>query len=106
MASYNAINGVHNNMNSLLLTDILKNHWGFKGFVVSDLGGVNSMMRSMKITRRTEAVAKSIMAGCDFSDTEFIDNIPIAVRNGTLTQERLDDAVFRVLRRSLPPRRF
>jgi beta-glucosidase len=44
MASYNAINGIPNNINKMMLTDILKNRWGFKGFVVSDLGGVNTMV--------------------------------------------------------------
>jgi beta-glucosidase len=96
MASYNAINGVHNNMNKVLLTDILKDQWGFKGFVVSDKGGVASMMRSMRITE-VQAVGQSIMAGCDFSDIEFQRNIPAAVRDGTLSQERLDDALTRVL---------
>ncbi len=38
------------------------------------------------------------MAGCDFSDREFAENIPAAVRSGALTMERLDDAVFRVMR--------
>ena len=46
MASYNAINGVPSNINKLLLTDILKNQWGFQGFVVSDLGGVNTMVEA------------------------------------------------------------
>jgi len=45
MASYNAINGVPSNINSLLLTEILKHQWGFEGFVVSDLGGVNTMVQ-------------------------------------------------------------
>lgn len=44
MASYNAINGVPSNINPLLLNDILKKQWGFQGFVVSDLGGVRSMV--------------------------------------------------------------
>ncbi len=98
MASYNAINGVHNNVNKLLLTDILKNQWGFKGFVVSDLGGVNTMVKSQrgKLTV-LDAVANSLLAGCDFSDKEFMDNIPDAVRQGLLPEARLDDAVSRVL---------
>ena len=96
MASYNAINGVHNNMNQLLLTDILKHDWQHQGFVVSDLGGVNSMMKDMNITVE-EAVAKSIMAGCDFSDKQFEDEIPAAVRDGQLTEARLNDALRRVL---------
>jgi len=97
MASYNAINRVHNNMNHWLLTDLLKTEWQHDGFVVSDLGGVKSMKADMKITEE-EAVAKSLMAGCDFSDKEFQENIPTAVRDGKLTPERLDDAVRRVLR--------
>ena len=44
MASYNAINGTPNNINHWLLTDVLKNEWHFEGFVVSDLGGVGTMV--------------------------------------------------------------
>ena len=99
MASYNAINGVHNNFSPAMLTEILKNQWGFKGFVVSDLGGVNSIVRnSGGMLTVADVVSKSIMAGCDFSDREFAENIPAAVRSGALTTERLDDAVFRVMR--------
>jgi len=99
MASYNAINGTHNNMNSLLLTDILKNQWGFQGFVVSDLGGVNTMVQSQRGQLSVQdAVSKSLIAGCDFSDKEFMDNIPAAVKQGILPEARVDDAVFRVMR--------
>jgi len=100
MASYNALNGVHNNINSLLLTDILKKQWGFQGFVVSDLGGVKTMVEDKKMGNMTyeEAVAQSLIAGCDFSDVEFMQYIPKAVAMGLLPMKRLDDAVFRVMR--------
>jgi beta-glucosidase-like glycosyl hydrolase len=100
MASYNAINGVPSNVNPLLLTDILKKQWGFQGFVVSDLGGVNTMVRGHMQGKMTyeDAVAKSLIAGCDFSDKEFETYIPAAVRQGLLPQERLNDALYRVLR--------
>ena len=100
MASYNAINGVHNNINHWLLTDVLKNEWRHEGFVVSDLGGVRTMVADKQHGQMTveDAVAKSVMAGCDFSDQEFEDNIPAAVRDGKLTEARLDDALTRVLR--------
>ncbi len=100
MASYNAINGTPNNINHWLLTDLLKNEWRHEGFVVSDLGGVNTMVNGhfgRQITF-TDAVAQSLMAGCDFSDKEFMDNIPAAVREGKLSEERLNDAVRRVMR--------
>jgi len=96
MASYNAINCVHNNINHLLLTDILKRDWQHEGFVVSDLGGVASMMKDMQMTAE-DAVAQSVMAGCDFSDKQYQDEIPAAMRDGKLTEERLNDAVSRVL---------
>jgi beta-glucosidase len=99
MASYNAINGTHNNINHWLLTDVLKNEWHHDGFVVSDLGGVGSVAadRGARLTV-VDAVAQSLMAGCDFSDREFQANIPAAVQAGKLTLERLNDAVTRVMR--------
>ena len=100
MASYNAINGTPNNINHWLLTDVLKNDWGFQGFVVSDLGGVHTMVQGHEKNKMNyeDAVAQSLMAGCDFSDKEFQDNIPAAVRDGKLSEARLDDAVTRLLR--------
>jgi beta-glucosidase len=100
MASYNAINGTPNNINHWLLTDILKDDWGFQGFVVSDLGGVRTMVQGHEKNQMTleDAVVQSLMAGCDFSDKEYQDNIPAAVRDGKLTEARLDDAVTRLLR--------
>ena len=99
MASYNAINGTHNNINHWLLTDVLKTAWQHDGFVVSDLGGVGTVVadRAAGLTV-TDAVAQSLMAGCDFSDKEFQNNIPAAVNEGKLTMARLDDAVTRVMR--------
>lgn len=99
MASYNAINGTPNNINRVLLTDILKERWGHEGFVVSDLGGVRTMVEGHEKGAMSypEAVGKSIMAGCDFSDSEFEQYIPEAIYSGYLTEERLNDALRRVL---------
>ena len=100
MASYNGINGTPNNINHWLLTDLLKNQWGHEGFVVSDLGGVKTMVEGhgKKQMDYVDAVAQSLMAGCDFSDKEYMENIPAAVKSGKLTAERLNDAFTRVLR--------
>ncbi|NCX98102.1 MAG: family 3 glycosyl hydrolase [Planctomycetia bacterium] len=100
MASYNAINGVPNNINHWLLTDLLKEEWGHKGFVVSDLGGVKTMVEGHGggTMDYVDAVARSLAAGCDFSDQEYEKQIPPAVERGKLSLERLDDAVRRVLR--------
>jgi beta-glucosidase len=100
MASYNAINGIPNNINKMMLTDILKNRWGFKGFVVSDLGGVNTMVNGHEKGKMSyeEAVAQSINAGCDFSDKEFMQYIPVAVNKGLLTEAKLNESLSRVMR--------
>ncbi|MBC7784823.1 MAG: glycoside hydrolase family 3 C-terminal domain-containing protein, partial [Burkholderiales bacterium] len=100
MASYNAINGTPNNINKWLLTDVLKDEWKHEGFVVSDLGGVRTMVEGHAAKKMTyvDAVAQSLMAGCDFSDKEFEQNIPAAVKEGKLTEERLNAALTRVLR--------
>jgi beta-glucosidase len=106
MASYNAINGVPNVMNEYLLTEILKKDWGFEGFVVSDLGGVGDLMEdwghynySVKGTfSPVEAVANALNAGTDFSDKEYMNLIPAAVEKGLVSEDRLNDALYRVLR--------
>jgi beta-glucosidase len=100
MASYNAINGTPNNINHWLLTELLKGQWHHEGFVVSDLGGVRSMVSGHEKGKMSieDAVAKSLMAGCDFSDKEFETNIPGAVKDGLLTEARLNDSLTRVLK--------
>ena len=100
MASYNGINGTPDNINHWLLTDVLKDAWHHDGFVVSDLGGVNTMVNGHFKSRLSyaDAVAESLMAGCDFSDKEFREYIPEAVREGKLSEARLNDAVSRVMR--------
>ena len=99
MASYNAINGTPNNVNHFLLTGILKERWRHEGFVVSDAGGVRTMVEGHEkgLMSYPEAVGKSLMAGCDFSDPEFEQYIPDALYNGYMTEERLNDALRRVL---------
>ncbi len=88
MASYNQVNGLYNVFNPFLLKDILKGDWGFDGFTVSDLGGV----------RNKEMVVLSVNAGCDFSDEEFMKYIPEAVREGQISESRLDEALSRLLK--------
>ena len=99
MGSYNAINGTPNNINRWLLTDLLKNEWQHEGFVVSDAGGIGYMVKGhgKGKTPTIDAVAWSLMSGCDFSDKEFEDYIPAAVREGKITEERLTEALTRVL---------
>jgi beta-glucosidase len=99
MAAYNAINGTPCAVNQRLLTDILRGQWGFDGFVVSDLGGIRTLMSGHRFTGKPEeAVAKALLAGCDTDDEQYRDAIPAAVRAGLVSEEVVDRALTRVLR--------
>jgi beta-glucosidase len=88
MCSYNLVNGTYACQNKYLLTDVLKNDWKYKGFVVSDWGATHS----------TEA---SSAAGLDNQQPlgEFYgDKYKAAVKSGKIPMAELDDHVRRVLR--------
>ncbi len=88
MCSYNQINGTFAAENHWLLTEVLRDDWGFDGLVVSDWGAVND---------RPTAIA----AGLDLEMPSSNGNGPRlvvdAVNNGTLSMQELDLAVTRVL---------
>jgi beta-glucosidase len=99
MAAYNGINGDPCAVNKVLLTDILRSRWGFDGFVVSDLGGIGLLIKGHKLTQSKEAaVARAILAGCDYDDEEYRDAIAGAVMKGLLTDKDVDRALGRVLK--------
>lgn len=86
MASYNKVNGVYSTANKTLLTDILRNEWGYEGAVTSDWGATHDR-------------AGAIRAGCDLTmpgeDTD--EEIVEAVRSGNLDEKDLDACVERLL---------
>lgn len=88
MCSYNRVNGEYSAENKKLLTDILKDEWGFEGFVVSDWGAVNERVGSLIAGLELEMPSTFGMG-----DQKIID----AVMNGTLDQRILDNAVERIL---------
>ena len=100
MASYNQLNGVPNIANPYLLTTVLRDLWHFDGFVVSDLGGVNtSLVQGSHIADKIEeAVAKAIQAGTDLDDAFYEQSLPVDVRNGAIPEAVVDRALRRVLR--------
>jgi beta-glucosidase len=87
MCSYNKINGAYASENAHLLTEILKDEWGFEGLVVSDWGAVHDQVAALKGGLDLE------MPGPDDSQVE---RVVKAVRAGELSEARLDDAVRRI----------
>ncbi len=100
MAAYNAINGVPCHENRRLLTDILRNEWGFDGYVTSDCGGVSSLWDAHHTEPdEVSAAAAALGAGIDHecSDHFFKLYLKEALEKGMVTSERVDEAVRRVL---------
>ena len=88
MCSYNQINGTFASENKWLLTDVLRNDWGFEGYVMSDWGAVNDRVKGL------EAGLDLEMPGSNGTNDALIME---AVKNGTLKEEVLDQAVERIL---------
>ncbi|MCR5107392.1 MAG: glycoside hydrolase family 3 C-terminal domain-containing protein [Lachnospiraceae bacterium] len=88
MCSYNKINGTFSSENEWLLTKVLRDEWGFKGYVMSDWGAVNDRVRG-------------VIAGLDLempvtgSDNDKL--IVDAVKKGILSEKKLDETVERIL---------
>ena len=87
MSSYNLVNGVYANENEHLLVDILRKEWGFEGLVVTDWGGNNDSVLSLKCLNALE------MPG----NPDRPDEIVKAIEEGKLEESILDDNVDNLL---------
>ncbi|MBP3458599.1 MAG: glycoside hydrolase family 3 C-terminal domain-containing protein [Lachnospiraceae bacterium] len=88
MCSYNRINGTYAAENKTLLTDVLRDEWGFDGFVVSDWGAVNDRVAGVKAGLDLE-----MPPSCGVND-KLIEK---AVKDGSLDESILDQTVIRIL---------
>lgn len=102
MCAYNILNGVPCCGNKRLLTDILREEWGFDGHVVSDCGAIYDIYHSHKyVSTPEEAVAAAVKAGCDLNCGHpyivYHKYLAKAVRDGLLSEETVDRALGRLL---------
>jgi beta-glucosidase len=98
MSSYNEVNGVPNAVNKRLLTDILRDQWGFQGFVVPDSGAVNSLVTGTQTYKTlAEAAAKTVLVGTNLDNGAYAEVLPQAVKAGYLTEADLDKGLRYVL---------
>ena len=88
MCSYNKINGTYAADNKWLLTDVLRDTWGYKGFVMTDWGAVNDRVQGIRAGLELEMPGDT--AGNDAKIVE-------AVRNGSLDEALVDRAAERIL---------
>ncbi len=89
MCSYNKINGIHASDNKKLLTDILRDEWGFDGVVITDWGALYDRIEAYR-------------AGCDLNmpgGSKYMEKATLAaVKNGELDEALIDRTVERILR--------
>ena len=99
MGAYNRTYGEPCNGSRLLLQDILRGEWGFRGHVVSDCWAVKDFWCNHKVCRTpAESAALAIKAGCDLNCGETYPHAVQAVREGLLSEADVDRALRRVLR--------
>ncbi|MGH9446116.1 MAG: glycoside hydrolase family 3 protein, partial [Terriglobia bacterium] len=88
MCAYNRVNGIYSCQNSYLLNDVLKNDWGFKGWVMSDWGA-------------THSTVASALSGLDeefYANRYFAGPLMAAVERHDVPESVLDNMVHRILR--------
>lgn len=101
MAAYNAINGVPCGANPWLLTKVLREDWGFKGYVVSDCGGPSNLVTAHQYVKTKELAAMvSLKSGLDLECGDNIYKQPLlnAYQQGMVSKADIDTAAYRVLR--------
>ncbi|MFH0757883.1 MAG: beta-glucosidase BglX [Bacteroidota bacterium] len=100
MASFNELFGVPASASPYLMTRILREEWGFKGFVVTDYTGIDELRLHGVAAGRRQAGILALRAGVDMDmqSAIYMENLQGALEDGGITPEETDRAVKRVLR--------
>jgi beta-glucosidase len=100
MASYNEIDGIPSHINPWLLDKVLRQEWGFPGYISSDGDGLQMLIATHQIAaNKADAARLAIAAGVDFdlSDGSVFHTLIDQVKRGIVPESDLDRAVSRVL---------
>jgi beta-glucosidase len=100
MNAFNDLNGIPATGNAFLQREILKERWGFNGFVVSDWGSIGEMVAHGFAADGKEAAKYAVKAGSDM-DMEsylYVAELKNLVESGEIDEKLIDDAVRRILR--------
>jgi beta-glucosidase len=101
MASYNEIDGVPSHANPWLLQQVLRQEWGFPGFVVADYNAISELDTLHHVAANKEEAARlALETGVDLElpDPRAYPTVAQQVRDGRLSESVLDRAVARILR--------
>ncbi len=101
MASYNETNGIPSHANKILLTEILRNEWGFGGIVVSDYYGIPGMATEHEVAKDDqECAVKAIQAGIDIDlpTIRSYGHLAKLVQDKKVDMKLIDHSVRRILK--------
>ena len=97
MGAYNRTYGEPCNSSTLLLQRLLREKWGFRGYVVSDCGAIKDIYQHHHVVATAaEAAARAVKAGCDLECGDVFKALPEAVAQGLISEAELDVAVKRL----------
>ena len=98
MSSFNEVDGVPATANHWLLTDLLRNQWGFQGFVVTDYTAINEMSdHGMGDLRKDAELALKAGVDMDMVGETYLNQLPDLVANGEISGDMINQACRRIL---------
>lgn len=106
MTALNGLNGVPCSANEWLVNGVLRDEWGFEGYVIADWAAIQGVEKRMRFVQtQEEAAAMAIKAGVDQEcfrhktrEAPFVQALKPAIEQGLLTEAELDVSVRRLLR--------
>ena len=98
MSSFNVVDGIPATANKWLMTDVLRNQWGFDGFVVTDYTAISEMIdHGMGDLQQVSALALKAGIDMDMVADGFIGTLEKSLQEGRITEEDIDKACRRIL---------
>jgi beta-glucosidase len=100
MSSYHTVNEIPCSHDKHLLKDILRDEWGFDGVLITDYGTLKSISRHGAANDYVQSAELAINATTDIDmmDNVYCSYLPIALEQGRVTMQQIDDAVMRILK--------
>jgi beta-glucosidase len=100
MAAHNEVNGMPGHMDEYMMTDLMRNRWGFEGFYVSDWNDISRIANWHHVAKDfKQSVEFSVGAGMDMNmhGPYFQDYVVELFNEGKLSEKRVDEAVYKIL---------
>ncbi len=98
MGAYNGLNGIPCCADTFLLTHLLRDEWGFKGYVVSDCGAIWDIYHGHKYAPSImQASVDAVKAGCDLTCGSEYSTLADAVKSGLISEAEIDTAVTQLM---------